>query len=246
MMKFKTPYRWVVGIILVFVLFVILNYRVTIPLTHFFNSSENSFADALGCTMAPQCTTTTALLNKLSDLENVRKENEELRQQLKFFKRLSYDQIISNVKSHDPLNQALMYIDAGAKDGVRVGQAVTSNDGIMVGKVSQVTDDSALVELLTNDSTRLTVQIVNGSQAQGLLQGRLGSAIRMGYVQTADNLAIGDIVMTSGIEGTIPRGLIIGSIAKIDIDQNQLFTNADISPALDYNQIRTVAVIRLQ
>lgn len=246
MKNFKATSRWVVGIILIGILLVILNYRITGSVARVFTSTEFNFAAALGCTAESSCTSNSLLLKKLGDLDNVRKENDELRQQLKFFKRLVYNQILANVKSRDPLNTSLMYIDAGVKDGVKIGQAVTSNDGIMVGKVSQVTDESAFVELLTNDATRLTVQTVTGSQTLGLLRGSLGSAIRMEYVQTADTLAIGDIVMTSGIEGTVPRGLIIGSIAKINVDPNQLFINADISPAIDYNQIRTVAVIRLQ
>lgn len=238
--------RWVVGMSIVGIVSIALNYRIIRPITQFFTSLENRIAPHSRCTSNQPCESNALFLSALSDLENVRSENEELREQLKFFKRLSYNQIVANVKSRDPLNQALLYIDAGAVDGVQVGQAVTADDGIMIGKISQVTPDSSLVELLTNDATRLTVRVSGASLTQGLLRGSLGSALRMEYVQADAQVALGDIIVTSGIEGGIPHSLVVGTVAKIVTDSNQLFTSADIAPALDYTQIRTVAVVRIR
>ncbi|MBI4966986.1 MAG: rod shape-determining protein MreC [Rhodospirillales bacterium] len=101
-----------------------------------------------------------------------------------------------------------LLVNAGARDGVRKGQAVLAGDGL-VGRVAQVGQRSARVLLVTDLNSRIPV-LVESSRARAILSGDNGERPRLNYLSDSMRVEAGDRVVTSGHGGVLPPGLPVG------------------------------------
>ncbi len=106
-----------------------------------------------------------------------------------------------------------MVVNAGARDGVRKGQAVLSGE-TLIGHVAEVGDRSARLQLLTDPNSRLPVMI-EGSRTRAILAGDGRERPRLGYIAGNPNIQVGDRVVTSASGAAFPPGLPIGVVASI-------------------------------
>lgn len=182
------------------------------------------------------------LLEENVKLAEVEKENEALRAQLDFQKRSSFKVVSAEIIAKDPTNiQKVFEISAGKKQGIKVGMPVITS-GILIGKVSEVYHNSAKVLLVTNPNS-----IVNGmlqkTRALGLVKGQLGFGLMMDSVPQDVKINIGDLVVTSGLGGSFPKGLLLGEVSEIISKQGEIFQSANLRPAADFSKLEIVFVI---
>ena len=130
-------------------------------------------------------------------------------------------------------------IDKGTGDGLRSDQAVISPGGV-VGRIIMPTPRAAKVQLLI-DRNAAAGALVERSRAQGVVQGTGDDRLRMEYVASTADVQVGDVVVTSGIDGIYPKGFVIGEIESID--RSGMFTAIVIRPAVDFSSIEDVLVI---
>ncbi|MDQ5938930.1 MAG: Cell shape-determining protein MreC, partial [Patescibacteria group bacterium] len=88
------------------------------------------------------------LLVDNAKLQSLKSENEQLRSLLNFRDQNNFNFEVANILSRDPINKNLLLISAGSDRGISFGQAVVVNNGILIGKVSAVNPDSAVVRLV--------------------------------------------------------------------------------------------------
>src|SRR5207253_11143862 len=116
------------------------------------------------------------------------------------------------VVGRDPSGLARMLtIDRGQSDGVREGMAVTSPGGLLLGRVRKVTANQATV-LLIDDIDSSIPAVVDRSNVAVVVQGQAqhgGRLVVQNIAQRAD-VAVHDLLRTSGIGGTLPKGLLLG------------------------------------
>jgi len=105
-------------------------------------------------------------------------------------------------------------IDAGADQGVKIGNPVLSEHGV-VGRVVGVSKTVSRVMLLT-DVTSRTAVLVNSTNARAILAGDGGDAPKLSYLRGKDPVKVGDVILTSGDGGLYPRGLPVG-VADQDV-----------------------------
>lgn len=105
-------------------------------------------------------------------------------------------------------------IDKGSASGFEVGMPVCSSGGV-IGQIIEVSANTSTVRLITDDQSGVSAMI-QGSRAQGVLQGQADGTLRLEYVVSDAEVATGDIVITSGIGGMFPKGLPLGTVASID------------------------------
>ena len=134
-------------------------------------------------------------------------------------------------------------IDKGKHDGLYPGLAVVSSEGIIVGKIVEVKDEISEVFLSNNSECKLAATLLNESKTSGITEGDLGLTIKMNFIPQDIDIKIGDIVVTSGLEQPIPRGLVIGSVLGVDKENNELWQTATIEPLLDAGALTIVSVI---
>jgi rod shape-determining protein MreC len=88
------------------------------------------------------------------------------------------------------------------------------------------------------------------TEALGVIQGQPGGQLVMTQVAVTDDLAIGDTIVTAGLElegvaaSAYPRGLLIGTVSALETDTNGLTRTAFVRPAIDPRSIEWLMVVR--
>jgi len=182
-------------------------------------------------------------LKDLARLDELEEENQRLRAVSGFMQQKAYQYRVGYILSRDPVNQNLVTISLGSSDGLLSGQPLIVSEGLIIGKITQVSEHKALAELLTSDQSRLAVKSIGADKTTGLVFGSVGSSLSMQFIPTEINLAPGDVIITSGLEDRIPAGLIVGLVDKIQTKETELFKTAVVLPATNYQQQDLVSVI---
>jgi rod shape-determining protein MreC len=188
------------------------------------------------------------LLAEKARWQEVKKENEKLRNYLNFFENNDYNKVMARVVAEDNLlfqnaNQSNIYLNKGLEDGLKEGMAVINEEGILVGKILSLHDNSAEVCLSINENCKFAARFSNQSEAQGVVQGNLGLTISMNLIPQEYAINVGDLVVSSGLEKNIPPGLIIGELSSVTQQSNDIWQEATIEPLYDINKIDFLAVL---
>jgi len=131
-------------------------------------------------------------------------------------------------------------IDKGTQDGLRPDQAVISPGGV-VGRIIMPSARASKVQLLI-DRNASAGALVERTRAQGVVMGTGEDRLRMEYVSSAADVKVGDLVVTSGIEGIYPKGFIIGQIESLERGGGT-FSSIVIRPAVDFAALEDVLVV---
>lgn len=178
---------------------------------------------------------------KLKDLE---KENIEIKKQLNFFHRRNFTAVAANIVGQSTDNvEKMIIIDAGNAAGIKFGQPVISGDGILVGTVAKVEKDISMVRLINDNQSKIAATILNRGSSLGVVEGGYGLSVRMNFIPRNETILIGDKIITSGLEQTIPRGLLIGEVAVAENEAYQPFQQAVLTTATDLSKLTIVSVL---
>jgi len=181
-------------------------------------------------------------------LQLLEEENNKLRSQLNFLSANSYQAVSANIVSRQNLFDAIddaqdIIIDKGMADGLRVGLGVVDENGVIIGKLMEVKDHSARACLTTGANCQLPAAIINSTKTIGLSEGELGLTIKMNYIPQMEDIKNGDIVITSGLGGDIPRGLVIGRVSQVNNQSNEIWQDVTIEPLSNFRSLTIVSVI---
>lgn len=186
--------------------------------------------------------------------ETLKQENKQLKQQLSLNKSLtSYTGISAYVISRSPSTwQNQIVISKGSNAGITKGSAVVSDKGL-IGRVMEVNKNNSKVELVTTQddaADRFAVQLIdnNGQTVNGLITGydTDTNLLVMGQITSKENVKKGTQVITSGLGGTTPKGLFVGTVEKVVNQQAGLPTKIYIKPAADMTNLNVVTVAKRQ
>lgn len=188
------------------------------------------------------------LFEENAKLRMVQEENDALRAQLGFLSKNKYHYVVSNVISRGELNNSVgspetVTIDKGLRDGVSDGLPVVSGEGIIIGKVVDVKDNIARVDLTNNYDCKLAATILSDAKTNGITTGNLGLTISMDFIPQTVVINSGDLVVTSGLEEEIPRGLVIGKVSTVTKESNDLWQSAVIEPLVNPDDLIIVSVL---
>lgn len=141
-------------------------------------------------------------------------------------------------------NPYLRYItiNVGALQGVEVGMPAVSGGAVLVGRVAQVGPRTAKVELLTDPDSSVAA-ILQTSRVTGLVVGQPDGTLHMEYIPQEETVDVGDIVLTSGLGGVMPKELVIGQVTEVQKLDYALFQTAIVRPAIDFSRLELVLVI---
>lgn len=167
----------------------------------------------------------------LQDLFNRARESPEFRRETATI--IGYDT--------SPLFRSII-IDKGSDDGVLVGMPVESARGL-VGQVYRTTNNSAMVILVTDNISSIPARL-GSSRATGIVRGGgLGGAMTMDWIDLEDQIAVGEVVLTSGLGGRFPQDMVIGRVGEIERREAELFQRAVVQPAVDFDSLEVVFVV---
>ncbi len=168
--------------------------------------------------------------------------SERLRNLLRFSKKIPGTMLPVQIIGIDPSSWfRTIVIDKGTKHGVNRGMAVVSPEGI-VGHVLQASPHCAKVLLITDFNSSIDAIIQRG-RARGLVEGNGENLCRLKFAPRMHDIQLGDRVVTSGLGGRYPKGLVIGKISKIKKKSYGLFQQAEIIPSVNFAKLEEVFVI---
>jgi rod shape-determining protein MreC len=175
-------------------------------------------------------------------MKEMKLANERLRGLLQFRGKTSSSMIGAEVIGQDPSSWfKSVTIDKGERDGVKKGMAVISPAGV-IGQILKTAPHYAVVLLLTDYNSAID-SVVQRTRAKAIVEGKGENRCQLKYLLRADEVAVGDVVVTSGLGGNFPKGLMIGDIKKVDKKGHGVFQYAELVPRVDLTQLEEVFVI---
>ena len=211
----------------------------------------------------------------LSDIENqqqqlqqkqeqLQKENEELQQKLETLREensrlkdlLNYTDITDNYSYITSTvigkSQGIWFseftVNAGRKDGVEENMAVVNSQGL-VGRVSSVSANTCKVTAIidsTSDISAMVERTRDYGFARGILNTDEKETLELYYLPSGYDLVPGDTIVTSGIGGTFPKGIAIGTVTEVSRSNDDAEErNAIIEPAVDFLRLEEVMIVKV-
>jgi len=143
--------------------------------------------------------------------------------------------------SRDPYAHKV-FIDRGSVQGIRPGSPVTDDTGV-VGQVTRVHALLSEVTLLTNPDQAIPVQVVRNGLRAVAFGGGTSGMIELRYMPANAEVQNGDRLVTSGIDGTYPAGLAVGTVVRVERDEERSFARVICKPAAGVDRGRYVLVL---
>jgi len=183
------------------------------------------------------------LILKISGLTEMTQENKILRQQLQIDPPLESKMVQANLIGFDPGNVGQYFlIGEGSEGGVKENQGVIMPGGFLVGKVVETKNNfSKVMELTDSDSSIFA--LTQETRVGGVVRGDHGVGLILGMIPPEKEIKPQELIISSGLDGFIPKGLVIGQVdAKISTE-SEVFQRFKIKPAVNYNEIETIFVV---
>lgn len=168
--------------------------------------------------------------------------NRQLKELLDFRSNLSGTPIIASIVANSASSwfQSCV-LDKGSADGIRKGMAVVTPLGV-VGQVVSITARTAKVLLLTDPNSGVDV-LVQRTRSRGIVSGSLETGTILKYVKRSEDIQEGDRLITSGMDGVFPKGMMVGTVIKVRKQQLGLFQFVEVLPAVQPARVEEVLVV---
>jgi rod shape-determining protein MreC len=179
---------------------------------------------------------------RMAELEE---ENRHLSELLELREALGVDAIAANVIGSDATGLShTLILGQGTASGLGPGMAVLSNEGV-VGRIIAASPHASRV-LLIDDHNSALDGFDQRSRARGIVAGMVDDGIIMKYVDRSQDIKPHDTIVTSGLDGIFPRGLLVGTVSSVHREGPGLFLNVQLAPAVNFRQLEQVLVVRQQ
>lgn len=207
-----------------------------------------------------------SIKEKYIDLLHVREENQRLKQELlqNRIEKIKYrEALATNVRLQKllELKESLppptltaeiigkdpslwfrtLTINRGSSDGVQKGMPVVTVEGV-VGQILTSSPNYSKVLLATDPNSAVDV-ITQKTRVQGIVKGMGSSGFSLNYVLQSAEVEKGDFVLTSGLGGVFPKGLLVGTVSEITKSRRGMFQKIEITPAVDFSQLEHLIII---
>jgi len=158
-----------------------------------------------------------------------------------------FDKVAANIIAADSGNWFHTFvIDKGKKDGIEADMNVISGGGL-VGIVTKTGDNWAQVRSIIDDMSNVSAQVLSTSDlcfVKGDLQMMEEGFIQIHQLKDPENQVVkGEKIVTSHISDKYHEGILIGYIDEVALDANNLTKSGTLTPAVDFEHLRTVLVI---
>ena len=183
---------------------------------------------------------------ELASMQDVLAENEVLRRELGFAQAerllgLRGADVTARVAAQEPgsLIRAIR-IDIGSEAGLLPDMPVVTGRGL-VGRVIEVEGQFSEVLLIT-DPRSAVAALVGRTRSTGIVRGQVDGTLVMDGIARDADVQVGDIVLTSGLGGVFPKGIVIGQVSQVLRSDTAMFEKAVVIPSVDLNSLEVVLV----
>ncbi len=182
------------------------------------------------------------------EYEEIKRENERLRKLIGIQSRFDYETVIAEIIAKSPQNfYKTIIINRGRNSGIEKYMPVIAyqnNRQCLVGKIIDVQKYSARVQPII-DQLSYTGAMLKRSRYSGLLVGQspISNYCLLQYIDKRASISYGDEVVTSGMGGVYPKGILIGRVVSVSKKRYGIFQEALVAPEVDFGKLEEVYVI---
>lgn len=131
-------------------------------------------------------------------------------------------------------------LDKGLSAGIQKDMTAITTKGL-VGKISEVSNSYSHLLLLTDINFSAAVRLQEG-RSEGIISGT-GLKCQLKYIPYDEEVKVGDVLITSGLDSLFPKGIHVGYVSKVDKKCSGLFQNIEVTPLADNRRIEEVVII---
>ena len=132
-------------------------------------------------------------------------------------------------------------INRGTVHGLKVGMPVIVPPGL-IGRLVDVSWHASKVLLLIDESSNVDA-IVQRTRMQGIISGAGSRGLILKYISKTQEVKEGDVIVSSGMGGVFPKGLLIGQASHVDRLEASLFLKINVAPFVDFSKLEEVLVL---
>ncbi|MDD4351778.1 MAG: rod shape-determining protein MreC [Candidatus Gracilibacteria bacterium] len=184
------------------------------------------------------------LENMVVAYENLKKENELLRNQLNVSNAQEHEYVLTRIIGQNPDNfSKTVFLDRGLSDGLSVGMPVVQED-VLIGRLKNVYEHSSELQLVTDPESVLQIYLQE-SGAKGLLEGSLGLQHLL-VTQVSKDYAIkeGEHVLSLGVGLNGVKDLLLGVVDSQITEDKATYQTLKVKPIFDLDTLEYVFVIK--
>jgi len=183
-----------------------------------------------------------SLTDEVSRLREAKLENDRLRAMLGLKEHGSFHLVVADVvgKTLDLLRNTIT-LDAGENEGVKANMPIVSESGL-VGRVIATSKGYAVGQLMMNKEFRSSAK-VQRSRVLGILAWNGGEYLELRNVAKTQDVAVGDVVMTSEYSNAFPPNLRIGIVVDVTEHEGGLFKQIRVKPSVDLATVEHVFIV---
>ncbi len=131
-------------------------------------------------------------------------------------------------------------IDKGSEDGIVKDMAALTANGI-VGRVVESYSKTSKILLAIDPRSNIDV-IIQRSRIKGIAEGKGDNRLIVKYVQQFEDVQIGDVVVSAGIGGVFPKGIMVGEVVKVEKSDDSFFKSIEIKTSVDFKKLEEVFI----
>lgn len=201
-------------------------------------------AGQISSELADQRARANQLSVQVADLQTIAIENETLKKQLNFLEesKLPFAAVsILGIINDD--GRSVVTLDRGSEAGIKTGMPLIIGNGIFVGKIIKADGRRSFALVSTANHSRIAVSLAKIPGTKGVATGNKNLSMTIDYVPADVAMASGDIVVTSGLEPLLPRGLVVGTVDKLLPPATALFQRAYLTVPYALSELQYASVI---
>jgi rod shape-determining protein MreC len=184
----------------------------------------------------------TELRERIHETRDAVLENRRLKDLLGYSQNVDRRTLGARVVGHDvsPWFRAI-FLGTGSEAGVESGMSVVTPYGA-VGRIHKVHPGLSEVLLVTDGRFAADV-MVERSRVRAIAEGVGGNFCRLKYVSPVQDVAVGDRIVFSGFDGSMPKGVLLGTVVSVDRPKESLFQKVKVQCAVNFQDVEEVMVI---
>lgn len=172
-------------------------------------------------------------------------ENIRLRKLLKVKEEIKPPTLTAQIIGRDPsLWFRTLTIDRGTQDGIEKGMPVVAVEGV-VGQILETSRSTSKV-LLAHDPNSAVNALIQKNRVQGIVKGEGSQSYDMLYILKNADVEEGDLIITSGLGGSFPKGIPVGNVSSVIKTKRGMFQNITVTPSVNFSQLEYLIVILQQ
>ncbi len=179
----------------------------------------------------------------LAMYEEAARENVRLRSVLGFEPPPGYSlipaEIVSISGEYIPISAV---INKGSRDSLKIDLPVINQQGL-IGRISSVSANTAVVQLLTDPSNRVAARVAE-SREMGIIKYSAVNGMMLDNFPIGGDIKVGDLLLSSGLGGVYPSGLKVGTIDEVELPEHEVFAKVKVKPAVNFYSIDELFILK--